>query len=145
MRFRLTGQACLCALLAAALAPCGASAADPDLAPADAVDHGRDLFRIYCASCHGPRGRGDGPVAPELVKRPADLTVLARANGGIFPDERVRSSIDGRADLRSHGNRAMPIWGLAFQETDTDVAQEAEVERRIAWLVEFLQSIQERD
>ena len=124
------------------VAPCGASTADRALAPADAVDHGRDLFRIYCASCHGPAGRGDGPVASELVNRPVDLTALAGGNGGVFPEERVRSTIDGRADLRSHGTRTMPIWGLAFQESGTDVAQEPEVERRIGWLVEFLRSIQ---
>lgn len=35
--------------------------------------HGRRLFSIYCAPCHGPSGRGDGPVARRMSK-PADLT-----------------------------------------------------------------------
>jgi cytochrome c553 len=27
---------------------------------------GSELFRMYCASCHGVDGRGDGPVAEAL-------------------------------------------------------------------------------
>jgi len=120
----------------------GAVAASTRAAPKDAVEHGRELFRIYCSSCHGAAGRGDGPVAPELGTRPPDLTVLSRDNGGVFPQERIRSKIDGRNDLASHDRRGMPIWGLAFQELGTDVAQDREVDVRLDWLVEFLRSIQ---
>ena len=33
-----------------------------------------DLFATRCATCHGPRGRGDGPAASALSPRPRDLT-----------------------------------------------------------------------
>ena len=46
---------------------------------------GEDSFMFYCASCHGPSGKGDGPVARSLKTRPADLTVLTKRNGGTFP------------------------------------------------------------
>ena len=41
---------------------------------AASVAHGLSLFRTHCAVCHGPAGRGDGPDAAALPKRPADLT-----------------------------------------------------------------------
>jgi mono/diheme cytochrome c family protein len=49
-------------------------------------DRGRRLFGIYCAACHGPAGRGDGPVAAKISK-PKDLLapeILAAKNGHIF-------------------------------------------------------------
>ncbi|MEE2704320.1 MAG: cytochrome c [Myxococcota bacterium] len=33
---------------------------------------GAPLYAMYCATCHGPEGRGDGPIAQTLVPRPAD-------------------------------------------------------------------------
>jgi mono/diheme cytochrome c family protein len=60
-------------------------------APAAAVsDTQRQNFYEYCASCHGPMGRGDGPVAGELKTRPTDLTQLAKNNNGQFPYVRAR-------------------------------------------------------
>lgn len=41
---------------------------------ADSVDHGALLYRRHCASCHGTRGHGDGPVAASLAAPPPDLT-----------------------------------------------------------------------
>lgn len=34
------------------------------------VAHGRQLFLVNCASCHGPEGRGDGERAAELNPKP---------------------------------------------------------------------------
>lgn len=35
---------------------------------------GRDLFAQECASCHGPKGRGDGPGGLALNPKPQDFT-----------------------------------------------------------------------
>lgn len=32
------------------------------------------LYNLWCAACHGPGGRGDGPLATHLLLRPRDLT-----------------------------------------------------------------------
>src|SRR5687767_11954752 len=87
--------------------------AQPTPTPAaDAVaTRGAVLYRIHCASCHGVEGKGDGPVAPALRKKPADLTALARRAEGKFPEEKVQSFIDGRTELDAHGGREMPVWG----------------------------------
>ena len=37
------------------------------------IARGKALFAIYCAPCHGPGGKGDGPVAPKFIP-PPDLT-----------------------------------------------------------------------
>ncbi len=108
------------------------------------IERGRDLFRIYCRTCHGESGTGDGPTAAVLKTKPSDLTRLAERNNGEFPFDRVYSSIDGRQGILAHGARSMPIWGLAFQELDTDVNQEDQVRGRILQLIRYLESIQTR-
>ena len=74
---------------------------------------GKQEFESKCAACHGLSGKGDGPQS--TVTRPADLTVLAKNNGGVFPTRRVYEIIDGRQDVAAHGPRTMPIWGRYFQ------------------------------
>jgi mono/diheme cytochrome c family protein len=110
----------------------------PDTA---AVDSGRELFRTYCASCHGTTGRGNGPAAEELRHRPADLTQFARQNGGVFNDALVHRIVDGRT-VKAHGTMEMPVWGDTFkwrQGLDEDG-----INARIEALVRYLESIQER-
>lgn len=76
---------------------------------------GRDLYLRHCASCHGPAGRGDGPVAASLNRPPTDLTALA-ARTGRFDEAEVMSAIDGRRLVAAHGQREMPVWGVVFEE-----------------------------
>jgi mono/diheme cytochrome c family protein len=75
---------------------------------------GVDLFKEYCAVCHGTDAKGGGPAADALKKRPADLTQLSRKNGGNFPDLHVVNYIKGMDTVASHGSRDMPIWGNIF-------------------------------
>ncbi len=101
---------------------------------------GGDLFRFYCASCHGRDGKGDGPVASALTRRPPDLTTIARGNGGRFPTERVESFVTGnREPTLAHGPTDMPVWGPIFQALDP---QDRMNRIRIENVVAFIQSIQ---
>ncbi len=52
-----------------ALLPCALMLLSVDEARADVADS----YATLCASCHGPLGRGDGPVAAALTPAPADL------------------------------------------------------------------------
>jgi len=59
---------------------------NPVPATAAAVVRGAELFQAHCASCHGPAGRGDGPLAPEMWPPPSDLTVFGpmHTDGELF-------------------------------------------------------------
>lgn len=82
---------------------------------------GPDLFRAYCASCHGNDGKGKGPAAVALKSAPADLTKISARNGGKFPFVRVQEIISGQAPVvASHGNRQMPVWGPIFSQVAND-------------------------
>ena len=57
--------------------------------PADqaSIGRGSELFHIICITCHGPQGKGDGPIASYFQNKPANLTGLAvqsLSDGGIF-------------------------------------------------------------
>jgi mono/diheme cytochrome c family protein len=80
---------------------------------------GQLLYHTHCASCHGESGRGDGMVGAALRTPPTDLTVLAGKNGGVFPEAAVVEFIDGTRAVTAHGPRAMPVWGMMFQDHNT--------------------------
>lgn len=113
-------------------------------APAPAGYSGAQLYRTYCASCHGPRGQGDGPVASSLKVEVPDLTRIS-ARQGRFPADQIRKIIDGRTTLPPHGTRDMPVWGWAFQSLSPDDARnEPRIQALIDSLTEYLRSIQQR-
>ena len=47
---------------------------NPLVATQAVLVEGRKLYAANCASCHGPKGRGDGLAAANLKPPPADLT-----------------------------------------------------------------------
>ena len=109
--------------------------------PTEQAFTGVTLFDRYCATCHGARATGDGPLAAMLRKPPANLTLLARRNGGVFSAEMVSRIIDGRKPLSGHGGGDMPVWGDAFGRTSDgpDITP-----AKIAALVGYLESIQQK-
>jgi mono/diheme cytochrome c family protein len=111
-------------------------------APGERAEDGRRTYSVYCASCHGQAGRGDGPVARDLKVAPTDLTRLASRNEGRFPQDRAYQAIDGRLKTRGHGTSEMPVWGATFQVSGSDHNQEREVRERILDLLSYLESIQ---
>ncbi|HEY7714699.1 MAG TPA: cytochrome c [Candidatus Binatia bacterium] len=98
-----------------------------------------------CAVCHGVYARGDGIMRRYLTIAPADLTGLAKNNGGSFPFWQVYRAIEGREEIRGHGTREMPIWGDRFraQAGGNDVAARSQASGRLLSLVFYLQHIQE--
>jgi mono/diheme cytochrome c family protein len=103
---------------------------------------GKNLFRAYCAACHGVDARGTGPLVSELRQLPPNLTSYTVRNGNVFPSERLRTVIDGRL-VRSHGTSEMPVWGDAFRRTRDGLSEEA-ARARVDAIVKYLEAIQER-
>jgi mono/diheme cytochrome c family protein len=101
---------------------------------------GEYLYRTYCASCHGPGGRGDGPVAGLLRTPLLDLRQIAERAGGTFPRDQVARTIDGRTMPQGHGRPEMPVWGHVLHTTEgTD---DRVIRQRITALVDYLETLQ---
>lgn len=76
---------------------------------------GQRLFKSLCFVCHGPDGKGDGPIRKKMEDiHPADLTdprTSARS------DENLRNIIVG---TDRHSPSAMPKWGPLMREADIE-------------------------
>jgi len=94
-------------LIASAVGALSAATADPQ--------RGEALYRRYCAVCHGPGGRGDGPNAPFLEEdQPRDLTDT-RYIGARSDDDLHRVIVEGGQAIQ--GSRFMPPWGRTLSRS----------------------------
>ena len=119
-----------------------AQAPAPKMAPANdaSAASGAEMYQSYCASCHGPKGLGGGPVAQYLKTPVPDLTTLNRQNKGVFPTQRVAQVIRGEVDVKTHGIREMAVWGPFVLSQKN--SQEAVIHARVANLSAYLESLQ---
>jgi mono/diheme cytochrome c family protein len=101
---------------------------------------GPQMFRAYCADCHGVNGKGNGPVASVLKIMPPDLTTLTQRNQGTFPYDRVFKTISGDSTIVPHGTREMPIWGPVFRQVGKGHPGEAQL--RLKTLTNYVESLQ---
>jgi len=113
-------------------------------------DTGKLEYQSNCAVCHGASGKGDGSFNVLLKKQAADLTVLSKNNGSVFPFNRVYGVISGATDVVGHGPRNMPIWGNYYNDQAASVLApsyrqadvHAFVRARILALVEYVSTLQ---
>ena len=136
----------LVALLGAVLIVCTGTAYAQD----KKFDFGKREYDSNCASCHGLKGKGDGPYKPFLTKSPSDLTLLSKKNAGIYPFHSVYAIIDGRQDVAGHGPRDMPVWGAQYSARaaeyymDVPYTSEAFVRTRVLALTEYISRLQSK-
>jgi len=109
-------------------------------APMTSAASGKEMFMSYCASCHGKDAKGDGPAASARSAKPADLTMLAKNNGGSYPSMKVMSVLRGQANVGAHGNQEMPVWGPVLWRMSQ--GHESEMQQRIANLSKYIESLQ---
>ena len=103
---------------------------------------GAQIFRSYCATCHGVDGKGQGPGATALKHPPSDLSLISRRNGGRFPRDRVKATIAGQEQsIFAHGSREMPVWGPVFHQVERD---QDWGEVRLENVATFVQSLQQK-
>jgi mono/diheme cytochrome c family protein len=101
---------------------------------------GQEMFKTYCAACHGLEGKGNGPAGPALKKQPANLTELTQRNNGKFPELKVYDTIKGDLDMPAHGSRDMPVWGSLFSSISH--GSPGEVQMRISNLTDYIKTLQ---
>jgi len=96
------------AVLALLLAS-GATAQDGDAAK------GKQIYELYCVTCHGPLGDGQGPVGKGLNPPPRDFTKADFKYGGT--DQDIFDVISNGAASKG-GSALMAPWGAVIPEAD---------------------------
>lgn len=91
--------------------PEAAARKNPIRADKASIARGKKIYAANCASCHGVRGKGDGPAGNALNPKPADLAAMAPKH----PAGDLAWKIE-------HGRGAMPAWkGTLKQKQIWDV------------------------
>jgi len=113
--------------------------------PDEAVlSEGKSDFEWHCETCHGPEGDGDGPMSKMLIERPADLTAIAKANGGTFPFWRVYRIILGKEQVPGHETFMMPEFWKRFSRDEKDWDYPMPPHVRVLLLTHYVESLQKR-
>ena len=70
---------------------------NPVASDAESLATGKSLWNQHCKSCHGTKGMGDGPKAPQLKTEPGDFskaTTQTQTDGELF-----YKTTEGRKDM----------------------------------------------
>jgi len=110
--------------------------------PPNFVPTGKEMFKQYCAACHGLDAKGHGPARAALKIPAADLTTLSKRHGGEFPYDYVTNVLRFGPGVAAHGSSDMPTWGGIFQYMDN--YNQAAVQKRVKNLCDYLASLQEK-
>ena len=71
--------------------------ANPVKSDATSVASGKTLYNQHCKSCHGTKGKGDGPKAAQLDTESGDFTKAdfqSQTDGALF-----YKTLEGRKDM----------------------------------------------
>src|ERR1700737_4782259 len=78
----------------------------------------------------------------------ADLTQLAKKNGGNFPTGRVTRILDGSEAIPAHGSAKQPVWGHVFGAGEYaaggNPGPQTVADQRIQLIMQYLETIQEK-
>jgi len=118
------------------------AASNQDQIPPNFVPTGKEMFKQYCAACHGLDAKGHGPARSALKIPAADLTTLSKRHGGEFPYDLVTNVLRFGPGVAAHGSSDMPTWGGIFQYMDN--YNQSVVQKRIKNLCDYLASLQEK-
>jgi len=102
---------------------------------------GAQMYKNYCAACHGIDGKGDGPAADFLKVWPPDLTMLTQRNNAKYPADHVVATLRHGTSSQAHGTSDMPLWGSVFQTLDEN---RTVGEMRIHNLTVYIESLQRK-
>ena len=102
---RMISVGCVAMMLSVATAVFVAPAFGADLAKGKAIYMGK------CVKCHGEKGKGDGPKAVDMEKKPADHTDKAKM--AKFTDADLKKAV-------KEGKRPMPAYGKKLTDEQID-------------------------
>lgn len=108
------GFGALLFVLSAASVGLAADDAAAKVAAADAAS-GAKVYKMYCETCHGPTGAGDGAVGKTLTPPPRNFQVADFKYGG--KDQDIFDVISNGAASKG-GSPLMAPWGAVVPEAD---------------------------
>ena len=111
----MTTKKLIPAVAAAFLLAASARAAEaPKKTPA-LVEKGRTDFAKYCASCHGPKGEGDGPASKALKPKPRNLVTEPLKSPGVAGvHETLSNGVKGTAMMAFKQLSEEDRWALSY-------------------------------
>jgi mono/diheme cytochrome c family protein len=77
------------------------------------ITRGAELYDIHCKMCHGQTFQGNGPIAPFLANRPANLTspiVQSKSDGSIFLT--ITNGVEGKMPPLNENLLVPDRWDL---------------------------------
>ena len=86
---------------------------NPHEADEASIARGTELFEIHCRMCHGATGEGNGPIAPFLANKPANLTspiVQSKSDGSIFLT--ITNGVEGKMPPLNENLLVPDRWDL---------------------------------
>ena len=95
--------------------PKAAAVKNPVASNANSINKGRQAFMKACRHCHGPKGLGDGPLAPKNPS-PADLTdaewKYGSTDGEIFAI--ISNGVGGNSEMKGVRSEmtATDMWNI---------------------------------
>ena len=87
--------------------------ANPVKSDATSLATGKELYNQHCKSCHGTKGKGDGPKAAQLDTECGDFTkavTQSQTDGALY-----YKTAEGRKDMPSFKKKipdAYDIWAV---------------------------------
>ena len=132
-----------CAAVVAAQQP-AAKIKEVPVKPTSPVS-GSEMYKAYCAVCHGTDGKGGGPAAASLKIPPTDLTLLSKKNGGVYPAQHVSAVLQfGAENPAAHGSATMPIWGTLLRSLNAGSQNPGPlVQQRVSNMTNYLKTLQQ--
>lgn len=78
------------------------------------IERGQERFNIFCATCHGYEGDGQGTAAPYFIAKPVNLHL------DLYTDPAQRTALDGYMfEVIRNGVRNMPGYAYSINVEDT--------------------------
>jgi len=77
------------------------------------IARGAELYDIHCKLCHGQTFEGNGPIAPFLANKPANLTspiVQSKSDGSIFLT--ITNGVEGKMPPMNENLLVPDRWDL---------------------------------
>jgi mono/diheme cytochrome c family protein len=86
---------------------------NPTEADEASLTRGGELYALHCQMCHGQTAEGNGPIAPFLANKPANLTspvVQSKSDGSIFLT--ITNGVEGKMPPLNENLTVPERWDL---------------------------------